>query len=52
MTIFTETPPNSTLYNELSNDQSTWDNGDTQWDLYGNVFETDWDISTTVWTEI
>ena len=50
MTDYTEQLPASiNYYGESSG--TIWDNGDTLWDVSGNVAHTLWDVSTNSYTE-
>lgn len=48
---WSEQSTNNINYNAQRRNQTAWDNGVTLWDLRGNYEVTDWDISSTTYTE-
>lgn len=42
----------SSVWNVLNPVESTWDAGDTQWDLNGNTYISPWDGIDTTYTDV
>ena len=51
MTTYTEKAADNSDYYEARSSGITWDSGNTQWDIVGNVATTYWDITETSYSE-
>lgn len=51
MTTWTEAGSGADQVYDENLNESVWDNGASVWDLSGNVVLSNWDVSSTSWTD-